>query len=369
MYQSVCDALRWRLDQGDFNGGTRLPSLRELSKRFNVSTITVRQALRHLEKEGHLQCIPGVGVFVQPAVPNRAANGQTTVALATIEIEGGLTAQMAESIEEACRERGWGMQLFSAHGETALEARNLSHIAESGLKGVIILPGDSTENLEAMVRLKLNGCPMVLAGRALPGLKVDVVESDHEKGAYLATEYLLAQGHRRVLMVTQKPTPTSAAARLKGYEQALVDHGLEPMHAWKVWIDNAVTAQGTSEDERWFGGYAAVLPVLKEWDLPIAVLAHDAHSGWGVFEACRELGLNIPNDVSIVCLEDAEFARALTPPMTAIRQRTDEVARTAVELLERRLMDETGLQPQHVLLDVELIERGSVAPAGKVVLS
>ena len=361
LYQSVCDALRWWLSQRDINGGSRLPSLRELAGRFNVSTITVRQAMRHLEKEGHLQCIPGVGVFVQPAVPNRAATGQTTIVFATIEIESALTTQITQGIEEACLERGWGMQLLSAHGDTELEARNLSHLAKSGLAGAVILPADGTDNLEAMIRLKLDGLPIVLVDQAVYGFKVDVVESDHEKGAHLATEYLLKHGHRRVLMVAQKPGLTSVAGRLRGYEQALIDYALEPLRAWKVWIDNTVTTEGTSVGERWRGGYAAALPALREMELPVAVLAHNAYSGWGVFEACRELGLKIPNDVSIVCLDDAEFTRTLTPPMTAVRQRADEIGRTAVELLDHRLSDKTILEPQHILIDVELIERGSVA--------
>ena len=361
LYQSVCDALRWWLSQGDVNGGSRLPSLRELAGRFNVSTVTVRQALRQLEKEGRLQCIPGVGVFVQQAAPNRAASGQTTLAFATIEIGSGLTTQIAEGVEQACRERGWGMQLFSAHGDTELEARNWSHLAKSRLAGAVILPADGTDNLEAMVRLKLEGLPIVLVGRTIPGLKMDVVESDGEKGAYLATEYLLKHGHRRVLMIAQRLGLTLVTGQLRGYEQALVDYGVEPLHAWKVWIDDTVTAGSTHEGERWFGGYAAVLPMLREMELPVAILAHDAYSGWGVFEACRELGLNVPDEVSIICFDDAEFTRALAPPMTVIRQRTDEIGRTAVELLDRRLSDRSLIEPQRILVDVELIERGSVA--------
>lgn len=360
LHQSVCDALRWWLSQAAIKYGSRLPSLRELAKRFHVSTITVRQALRALEKEGQVQCIPGVGVFTASIAPETATR-QAAIAFATIEIENALTAQVTECMGEVCLRRTWSMQLFGAHGDTELEARNLAYMAKSGLKGAVIVPADSTENIEAMVRLKLNGCPIVLIGRAVPGLQVDVVESDHEKGAYLAAEYLLTRGHRHVLMVTPKSMPTTSSTRLRGYEQALADHGLEPLRGWKVWIDDALTAQGRREGKNFWGGYAAVLPVLKESEPPIAVLAHDAHSGWGVFEACRELGLNIPNDVSIVCLDDAEFTQALSPPMTAIRERTKEVACAAVELLERRLLDEAGPRPQHVLVDVELIERGSVA--------
>jgi len=118
--------------------------------------------------------------------------------------------------------------------------------------------------------------------------------------------------------------------------------------------------RGCNEGCRWLGACEAVLPLLKSSKPPMAFFAHNAYSGWGVFEACRRLGLNVPRNVSIVCFDDAEFTQALSPPMTAIRQRTDEIAKTAVDLLERRI-DGSTAEPQRVQIDVELIERGSVA--------
>jgi DNA-binding LacI/PurR family transcriptional regulator len=358
---SVSDTLRRKLLEGKITGGTRLPPLRQLASQFNVSTITVRQALRTLEEEGHLHCIAGVGVFVQPTVPPRAKTDTTTVGFVTIEIESAFTTQIAHYLEQSCQQRGWGMQLFNAQGDNQLEARNLSRLAASGLGGAIILPVDDTQNFEAMVQLKLSGFPMVLVDRPLPGLKIDIVESHHEKGAYLATRYLLEHGHAQVFMVTQMLEMASVRARIRGYEQALVDHGLEPLRAWKVWLDNEAVLRGCAEGRRWLGGYEGVLPLLRSVKSPVAIFAHNAYSGWGVFEACRELGLNVPRDVSIICFDDAEFTRALSPPMTAIRQRTDEIARNAIELLERRMAGSTA-EPQRVQIEVDLIERGSVAP-------
>jgi len=80
-----------------------------------------------------------------------------------------------------------------------------------------------------------------------------------------------------------------------------------------------------------------------------------------VFEACRELGLSIPRDVSIVCFDDSEFTWALDPPMTAIAQRTSDIGHIALDLLERRMASDSSGEPELVRVDVDLIERGSVA--------
>jgi GntR family transcriptional regulator, arabinose operon transcriptional repressor len=364
LYRSVADSLRQQLADGGLSDGAKVPSLRALAKQYNVSTITVRQALQTLEREGRLHCIPGVGVFVRPTIPGRTVVETMTVAFATIEIDTAFTSRIAHGIEEACQERGWCMQLLNAQGDTHLEARNLSRLAKSGVSGAIILPVSDAENLEALVELKICGFPFVLVDLSVPGLKVDMVASNHEKGAYAATEYFLNRGHRRVLMVTQFPKLSSVGARIRGYEQALVDHGIEPLRDWKIWMDNSITRRGGMEGRRWLGGCEATLPALPKFDPPIAILAHNAYSGWGVFEACRKTGLRIPEDVSVISFDDAEFTRALNPPMTTVAQRNSEIGRTAVEVLERRIASGTTEDPRQTLLDVDIIERGSVATVG-----
>jgi LacI family transcriptional regulator len=100
----------------------------------------------------------------------------------------------------------------------------------------------------------------------------------------------------------------------------------------------------------------------------VAIFAIDPPAAWGVYEACRELGLRIPQDVSIVGFEDSEIAHTMRPPMTIAAQRTDEIGRAAVELLVERFEspppDQDGRRSyKHVVIDVDLIERESVARA------
>ena len=96
---------------------------------------------------------------------------------------------------------------------------------------------------------------------------------------------------------------------------------------------------------------------------PLAVFAHCDYSAWGVFEACRELGLRIPEDVSIVCFDNSAITSAMTPPMTSVAQRTVEVGPKALELLEHRLQQSSTaeVEPEHVLVEVDLIRRQSVS--------
>jgi LacI family transcriptional regulator len=94
----------------------------------------------------------------------------------------------------------------------------------------------------------------------------------------------------------------------------------------------------------------------------LAFFALNDYIGWGVYKACQELDLKIPDDVSIVCFDDSDITQAMTPPITVVAQRTEQIAQKAAELLERRLMLENKEQsPEHTIIDVDLIERESVA--------
>ncbi len=361
-YQAVSQALRQEMSSGRLAPGVKLPALRDLAERFKVSTNTIRYALRALEREGCVYHVRDIGAFVHPSHPGESGTA-VTVALSTIDIEGAFELGIARGIEQACHQRGWGLQVFDARADDAREAVNLSRLKKTATQGAVVMPINDHANLEALVELKLSGYPIVLVDRGMPGLKVDLVESDHEAGAYLATKYLLDRGHKRVHMVTFPPMVTSIASRSRGFERALIDHGLEPTRRSLVLVDPAVSGRGIREGNRWLEGFEASIPLLRTWDGPMAIFALNDYVGWGVYQACRELNLRIPEDVSVIAFDDSELTRALTPPMTVVAQRPGELGLKAMELLERRLQaaDPTKLAPEHVVIGVDLIERESVA--------
>ncbi len=359
----VTDGLRRRLVDGSLAPGMRLPTLRELAEEFKVSTNTVRVAIRALEREGSLYHVQAVGAFVSPGYPGLrpSAPRKTTIALATLDIAGSLEMGIARGVERACQERGWHLQILDAQCDSRVETRNLARLGDSGLRGAIIVPTCDHENTEALFKLKLANYPMVLVDREIPGLKVEVVHSNHEQGARLATEYLVSRGHRQVLMITEKADISSITDRVRGYEHVLESHGLGPARRSIVWIDPRAASRGFREGQRYLGAYEAAWPVLRAAKPPVAFFAHNDYSAWGVAEACRELGLRIPEDVSVVCFDDSDIARAISPPLTTIAQRTQEIGQTAAALLEQILLKGLGSEPRHVMVDVDLIERRSVA--------
>jgi DNA-binding LacI/PurR family transcriptional regulator len=366
LHHTVADALRHRVTAGLLAGGSKLPTLRKIADEFAVSTMTVRQAIRTLEIEGHVYRIPGVGAFVRPQAPGRVVT-QRMLAFAASDLASAFEMGIARGIERACQKHGWSIQILDAQHEVEIEKRNMRRLPDSGCEGAMILPTwGNNRCVEALFRVQQTDFPLVLVDRIPAGLQADLVESDHEQGAYMATKYLLDHGHTQVLMLTPPPLVSSIASRIQGYERALMEYGLNPRPEWMVWLNMDVQTAAFEQHRRWFGGYSAILPIFKRTTMPVAVFAVDPYTAWGVYEACRELGLRIPQDVSIIGFDESEITQAMRPPITIILQRTDEIGAAAVELLEQRI--EAGPPREarrrtytHAVVDVDLVERESVA--------
>ncbi|UCD29269.1 MAG: GntR family transcriptional regulator [Planctomycetota bacterium] len=365
LHRHVAQTLRQRLISGEMAGGAKLPSLREMAEEFGVSTMTIRQAIGVLEKEGHLYRVSAAGTYVRPTTQEKKPTVQM-VAFIAVHLGSPFEMEIARSVEKACQQKGWAIQIFDAHSDVELETSNILRLTKSNSHGAIILHTCDPKNVQILYELKKSGFPFVLVDRYPSGINIDIVESNHEHGAYLATKYLLEKGHSQILMLTPPPFISSVEARIHGYERALSEAGMVMKPDGKVLVDLKQQITGVREKRSWFGGYAAILPVLKKQKKPLAIFTSDAYTGWGVYQACRELDLGIPEDVSVVCFDDTDVSRALVPPMTAIAQRTDQIGYRAVELLEKRL-EHTDSKADyineftHSVIDVELIERQSVA--------
>lgn len=362
-YRAVADTLRRQLAGGSLSPGAKLPPVRKLATRFHVSVVTVSKALRALDSEGQVTCIPAVGVFVPAATVAQGAPTQVTIAFATVAIEDAQSSWIAAGIEEACRRRGWLLQIHNIRADPKNEAETLNRLSKTNTKGAIVLPISDEASIESLFYLKFSGFPFVLVDRRVPWLRADVVESDHEMGGYLATRHLIEHGHRRILVYTSPPTCSSSEdARVRGYERALIEHGIGPQLEWRITCD--CDGQDGKRDAAacpaWIGWYEESLSFLRKLELPVALCVMSSYAGRGLLTACRDLGLRIPQDVSVVCFDDAEFMEGFNPPVTVISQRRRQIGQAAVELLERRLARGGNDEPQSVLMDVDLIERESV---------
>lgn len=175
------------------------------------------------------------------------------------------------------------------------------------------------------------------------------VQADNWAGGVFATRHLLKLGHERIGIITGPEEMICSRARLDGYSTALAERGIA--------VDPELVTVGDFTTD---GGYAQAMELLSRPDRPTAIFAGSDLQAMGVYEAARQNGLRIPEDLSVVGFDDVQTAAFLGPSLTTVRQPLQDMASTAA----RMVMDiAEGRETQrHVILPTSLVVRNSTRP-------
>ena len=264
----------------------------------------------------------------------------------------GLDSPWAVEILRGVEE--WGAQQGTAvavsmerHGD-ARPASWTSAIASHHSDGVILVTSKLTE--AQVGQLRGIGIPLVVIDPAnTPPADIPSVGATNWAGGLAATEHLLALGHRRIAAITGPADYLCSLARLDGYRSGLDRAG--------VAFEAALVRYGDFHHE---GGFSRASELLDLRDRPTAIFAGSDQQAFGVYEAARQRGLRIPEDLSVVGFDELPVARWASPPMTTVRQPLAQMGSAAAEMLGE-LIEGLPLRSSRMELSTELIVRESTA--------
>jgi LacI family transcriptional regulator len=213
---------------------------------------------------------------------------------------------------------------------------------------ILMLPEESVDELRTLQR---QGFPFVIVDpREAPPEGIPCVSAMHADGAKQATEHLLELGHRRIGAIAGPAGWYATEERLIGFRSALAGAGilLDPdLIVYSDWR----TPRGT----------AAARELLALKDPPTAIFGFNDNVAIGALHAARELGLSVPDDLSIVGFDDTTQAEIVTPGLTSVRQPLAEMGRMGVSLLIR-ILEGQRVDAMRMELSTKLVIRESTAP-------
>ncbi len=217
------------------------------------------------------------------------------------------------------------------------------------LSGFIVAAMQENEDHSYLRQIMDSGKALVTIG-PVPGLETHTIDFEDRRGSRLATEYLIERGHREIVHLMGPATWTSAKERLLGFMEGLVNKNLpyrESMHV---------------EAASWQGGYEAALDVLSNrTPRPTALLCYNDLVAFGVYRAAHELGLRVPDDVSVAGFDDIQMASIVSPSLTTVSIFPFNLGRQCAEVLLQVINGENKGRFLKRMIRVELMERGSVA--------
>ena len=215
------------------------------------------------------------------------------------------------------------------------------------VEGALIAPV-SDRSLAHLRRLEQFGVPFVLVDRRVPGTQSDVVLGDSIGGARRLVEHLLTLGHRRVGFIVESDDVSTARERRAGYDAALTAAGIE--------VDADLVVNASADPA---GGATGMTRLLELEPRPTAVFTVNNLVALGAIEAVRAAGLEVPDDVALVCFDDIEYASRLYPFLTAMEQPAQTFGTLSTQLLLDRIEGRSPQRPREVVLPGEFIVRKS----------
>jgi LacI family transcriptional regulator len=259
--------------------------------------------------------------------------------------------EILRGVEEWGADHETGVVVSAVRSGDARPASWTSALASHDTDGVILVTSALTE--AQLGQLRSGGIPLVVVDPVNPPPpEVASVGATNWAGGLAATEHLIGLGHCRIAAIAGPEDFLCSRARIDGYRSALERAGLI--------FDPALVRHGDFQHQ---GGFVRGDELLNLADRPTAIFAGSDQQALGVYEAARQRGLHIPQDLSVVGFDDLPVARWISPPLTTVRQPLAEMGRAAAEML-RDLIEGVPLRSRRVELSTELITRESTGPAG-----
>ncbi len=254
------------------------------------------------------------------------------------------STELLKGAADAIRGTGFELVVYSAGGRTGdpqgWEQRYLTRLSGTLVDGaVLVTPAVDLEGLP--------GTPVVAVDPHTGRSPLPTVDSDNLHGAQLATEHLLALGHRRIALLTGREDLKSAQLRETGFRRALAAAGVP--------VDETLIRRGDYDPEV---AAESARELLSGTDRPSAVFAANDISAIATIETAACLGLRVPDDLSVVGFDNIPESALCTPPLTTVQQPIREMGRRAITLLVRLINGETP-DETHITLGTDLVVRQS----------
>lgn len=255
-------------------------------------------------------------------------------------------ANCVHAIGVVAREHDYSISVALSHEDPNIEFEEAGRMFDRSVEGFVVIPAASLAQASRLDALQISGVPLVTADRIVSTAGCDSVMVENSKGARLATEHLLALGHKSVACISLHESASTTTQRQQGYRRAMTDAGLKP----------DIRVVGESPE-----GMLALMQVLiASKQAPTAVFCTNNLLTRNFLHATRLLSGSSARPLALVGFDDFETADLLHPGVTVVRQPVEQLGRTAAEALFQRLENpERKHTPRQIVLPVELVVRGS----------
>ena len=260
------------------------------------------------------------------------------IALILPDITNPFFADLAKSVEQSLRRKGYSLVLANTDFSEDNEAAQIRELMVKRLEGILLVPSGirAREEHDLPRRYQI---PMVLMDRKLEGISdIPGVYSNNEYASVISCEHLIRKGARDIVFISGPLNVSTSIERFEGYKAVLAQHSIP--------FRPEMCRHGSYTVE---SGYNAVLELERSGISYSAILAANDLMALGALKAVREFGYRVPEDVQIIGFDNIEFSQYCEPSLSTMQQPTFDMGAKAVELLTGIIEKRDPVQPERLI--------------------
>lgn len=330
-----------------------MPTIVEVAERAKVSIATVSNVIR-----GTRRVSPKLEERVRAAIreldyyPNEIARSlkvKQTRMLGMIipDITNPFFPEIIRGAEDTAFERGYFLVTANTDEQIGRERRIIGALRSYRVDGILLAsaPGKDASHIRSTMDA---GISIVCLDRSVAGVKTDAVLLDNVRGGRECVRHLIQSGHSNIAIITGSLTLQTGRERLRGYEEALAEAGVE--------VDRKLIFEGDFRDE---SGYRLAKEMLRRRVRPTAVFVCNGVMTLGVLKAFEEMGVRCPEDIALATFDDLAADHSFHPHLTAVVQPSYDIGSRAATILMDRIEGKLTGNPFVVRIVPTLIVRES----------
>jgi LacI family transcriptional regulator len=275
-----------------------------------------------------------------------------TIALVVSDIANPSFSTMASAAEDRAHAAGYSVVVYNTHDDTQREASYMRTAIERWVDGVLFVSAE--DHMTSLQTLQSAQIPAVAIDRIPENYTGASVTLDNIKAGRMAAEHLLQLGHVRIAHISGPRKLRLARERYKGFREVIKDWGFNP--------DIYPVGEGSWGCQ---DGYREMQRLLTQRPGPTALFASNDRMAIGAIQAAHQAGLHVPDDLSVIGLDDIELAQFMVPPLTTVRQSFDDLASHGMCLLFA-MLEGKDIDRYQIVIEPTLVERHSTTSATKL---
>jgi len=326
----------------------------DVAREAGVSMATVSRVVNHnpnvkpQTRKKVFEAIERLGYRPNAVARGLASKKTTTVGVVIPDIANVNLAEVARGIEDIANMYHYNIILSNADKRKDKEIRVVNTLLEKQVDGLLFMGGAVTE--DHIQAFNTSNVPIVLCATTDEKGTMPSVDIDHEGAAFDAVSKLVEEGHRAIAMISGTlQDPAIGYARFQGYKRALEQGGI-PYREDFVRVGNY----------RYESGIEATKYFLELPERPTAIFSATDEMAIGAIHCLQDAGLNVPEDISIISVDNSRMASMVRPQLTTVAQPMYDIGAVSMRLLTK-LMKKEAVEDARVTLPHDLIWRSSVA--------